>query len=80
MKSVSMRPLRLTLSTVAASVGLAAQTAWAQAPGATEQGLPWQVGALFTVNWVLAAVAVAVMSRPIKRLEKPKKIVEDLEA
>lgn len=79
MTSASMLPLRLVCGTVAASVGLAAQTAYAQAPGAAEQGLPWQAGALFTVNWVLAAVAVAVMSRPIKRLEKPKKIVEDLE-
>jgi len=37
------------------------------------EGLPWQVAALFTANWVLAAVAVAVLSRPSKRSDKPKK-------
>lgn len=76
MKTAAMRVL--WFSFVAVSIGLAPQNAWAQAPA--EEGVPWQVGALFTVNWVLAAAAVAVMSRPIKRLEKPKKIVEDLEA
>lgn len=70
----------LWLAGVVLVIGLAPQHACAQGPGAAEEGLPWQVGALFTVNWVLAAVAVAVMSRPIKRLEKPKKIAEDLEA
>lgn len=70
----------LWLSGAVLVIGLAPQNACAQGPGAGEEGLSWQVGALFTVNWVLAAVAVAVMSRPIKRLEKPKKIVEDLEA
>lgn len=70
----------LWLSGVVLVIGLAPQNACAQGPGAAEAGLPWQVGALFTVNWVLAAVAVVVMSRPIRRLEKPKKIVEDLEA
>lgn len=78
MKTAALRVLPLAL--VGVVVVLAPENAWAQASGSAEQGLPWQVGALFTVNWVLAAVAVAVMSRPIKRLEKPKKIVEDLEA
>lgn len=79
MITAAMRALRLACVTIAITVGPSAQTVWAQAPGAQE-GLPWQVGALFTVNWVLAAVAVAVMSRPIRRLEKPKKIVVDPEA
>lgn len=79
MKTTGMRLVRLACTALAATFGLAAQTAWAQGPGAAAEGLPWQVGALFTANWVLAAVAVAVMSRPIKRAEKPKKIVEDLE-
>lgn len=79
MKTAGTRSLRFGCMALAASLGLAAQPVWAQATGAAEAGLPWQVGALFTVNWVLAAVAVAVMSRPIKRLDKPKKIVESLE-
>lgn len=51
--------------------------AWAQPPGAGGEGMSWQVAVLFTVNWVLAAVAVAMMSRPSKRADKPKKRVED---
>lgn len=80
MKTAAIRLLRLYCIAVVAAIVLAAGPVWAQAPGTKEQGLPWQVGAVFTVNWVLAAVAVAVMSRPIKRAEKPKKIVEDLES
>lgn len=45
-------------------------------PGAEEGGMPWQVAVLFTANWVLAAVAVALLSRPSKRSEKPKKVEE----
>lgn len=32
---------------------------------------------MFTVNWVLAAFAVAILSRPTKRTEKPKKAVDE---
>jgi hypothetical protein len=62
-----------------AGVMLAAETACAQLPGAApaSEGMSWQVAALFTANWVLVAVAVAMMSRPSKRSEKPKKPVEE---
>ncbi|HWB08097.1 MAG TPA: hypothetical protein VG826_02545 [Pirellulales bacterium] len=49
------------------------EAAFAQPPGGGGEGMPWQVAALFTANWVLVAVGVAMMSRPSKRLEKPKK-------
>jgi hypothetical protein len=39
--------------------------------------LPWQVAVTFTANWVLAAVAVAILSRPSKRTDKPKKSMFD---
>ncbi len=39
--------------------------------------MPWQVAVMFTANWVLAAVAVAVLSRPTKRTDKPKKTVDE---
>lgn len=53
----------------------AATSAFGQPPGppGSGAGLPWQVGALFTANWVLAAIAVTILSRPSKRPEKPKK-------
>lgn len=46
-------------------------------PGASGDGLPWQVAVLFTVNWVLVAAGVAMMSRPSKRAEKPKKPIDE---
>lgn len=63
----------------AASVLLVAETAFAQLPGAAPAsgGMPWQVAAMFTANWVFAAVAVAILSRPSKRPEKPKKTIEE---
>lgn len=51
------------------------RVAFAQPP--TEEGMAWQVAALFTVNWVLVAVAVAMMSRPTKRSDKPKKKIDE---
>ncbi len=39
----------------------------------TDGGLPWQMATLFCGYWVLVAVAVAVLSRPSGRLDKPKK-------
>ncbi|HEV3115973.1 MAG TPA: hypothetical protein VGY58_02895 [Gemmataceae bacterium] len=40
--------------------------------------MPWQVAAMFTANWVLAAVAVAILSRPtVKRGDKPKKSIDE---
>jgi hypothetical protein len=56
------------------------QTAFAQPmgpPGSGGEGMPWQVAALFTGNWVLVAVGVAMMSRPPKRSDKPKKRVDE---
>ncbi|HET6884301.1 MAG TPA: hypothetical protein VFI31_29380 [Pirellulales bacterium] len=69
---------RLSFSALAAaSIFLFARPAFAQGlPGATE-GMPWQVAALFTVNWVLVAAGVAMMSRPSKRSEKPKKSIDE---
>ena len=56
---------------------IATATAYGQPPAPPgSEGLPWQVGALFTANWVLVAVGVAMMSRPSKRSEKPKKSIE----
>ncbi|MGH7134736.1 MAG: hypothetical protein ACREHD_03290 [Pirellulales bacterium] len=70
---------RVTSWAAAASVMLVAETAGAQLPGAEPAGpgMAWQVAALFTANWVLAAVAVAILSRPTKRTDKPKKIIEE---
>ena len=60
----------------------AGQVAWAQPPmgppGSGGSGdMPWQVAAMFTANWVLAAAGVAILSRPAKRPEKPKKALLD---
>jgi hypothetical protein len=41
------------------------------------EGMPWQVAALFTANWVMVAIAVAMMSRPTKRSDKPKKKIDE---
>jgi len=64
---------------VLAVVCLSIPSAYGQPPGApgSSEGLPWQVGALFTANWVLAAMAVAMISRPPKRSEKMKKSQEE---
>jgi hypothetical protein len=77
---MTKRFLRRALSTtfVASSIILlGGQAALAQPmgpPGSGEgEGMPWQVAALFTANWVLAAVAVVILSRPPKRADKPKK-------
>ena len=56
---------------------LAAEPAHAQAPGAASGEMPWQVAVAFTANWVLAGVAVAILSRPNKRTDKPKKTVDE---
>ena len=40
-------------------------------------GMPWQVAVTFTANWVLAAAGVAILSRPAKRTDKPKKSIMD---
>ena len=67
--------------TVALSViFFTSQAAFAQPkgpPGVEAEGMPWQVAALFTANWVLVAVAVAMMSRPTKRSDKPKKKIDE---
>lgn len=39
----------------------------------SEGGMPWQVGAMFTAFWVLMAAEIAILSKPSKRLDKPKK-------
>ncbi len=36
-------------------------------------GMPWQIGAMFTAFWVLMAAEIAILSKPSKRLDKPKK-------
>ncbi|HVA48740.1 MAG TPA: hypothetical protein VNH11_20410 [Pirellulales bacterium] len=68
--------LLLTLPLTAA-IWLTAGPASAQAPAATGPEMPWQVAVLFTANWVLAAVAVAILSRPSKRPDKPKKSLDE---
>lgn len=60
-----------------AAVLLVATPAHAQAPAASGSQLPWQVAVMFTANWVLAAVAVAILSRPSKRPDKPKKPIDE---
>jgi hypothetical protein len=76
--------LRLLTQGVAATliIVLVADSAFAQAPGMggdSGEGMPWQVAAMFTANWVLAAVAVAILSQYSKRTEKPKKSIEEEE-
>lgn len=44
--------------------------AWLQSP---DGGMPWQIGAMFTAYWVLAAAEIAVISKPSNRLDRPKK-------
>lgn len=36
-------------------------------------GMPWQIAAMFTGFWVLAAVEIVVISKSANRLDKPKK-------
>lgn len=36
-------------------------------------GMPWQIAAMFTGFWVLAAVEIAVISKSANRLDRPKK-------
>lgn len=70
---------RLVGWAAAANVLLVSETASAQLPGAAPagEGIAWQVAAMFTANWVLAAIAVTILSRPSRRTEKPKKTVEE---
>jgi hypothetical protein len=44
--------------------------------GKGDGGLPWQLVTLYCGHWVMVAVAVAVMSKPTGRLDKPKKAEE----
>ena len=44
--------------------------AWLRAPDGT---MPWQIGAMFTAYWVLAAAEIAIISKPSNRLDRPKK-------
>ncbi len=39
----------------------------------SDGGMPWQIGAMFTAFWVLMAAEIAILSKPSKRLDKPKK-------
>lgn len=39
----------------------------------SDGGMPWQIGALFTAFWVLMAAEIAILSKPSRRLDKPKK-------
>lgn len=48
---------------------------FAQPPGPPgSDGMPWQVGAIFTGYWVVVAIAIAMLSKPSKRADKPKKL------
>ena len=75
----------LTVALALSAISFTGQAAFAKPkgpptgpPGAAEASdMPWQVAALFTANWVLVAVAVAMMSRPTKRADKPKKKVDE---
>jgi hypothetical protein len=72
----------LQTATVALSaIFLTGQVAFAQPPmgppGGGGEGMAWQLAALFTANWVLVAVGVAMMSRPPKRSDKPKKKLDE---
>ena len=48
----------------------AARAAWLMSG---DGGMPWQIAAMFTGFWVLAAVEIAVISKSANRLDKPKK-------
>jgi hypothetical protein len=52
----------------AASADLGA--AWLHSP---DGSMPWQLAAMFTGYWVLAAVEIVVISKSANRLDKPKK-------
>ena len=47
-----------------------ARAAWLMS---SDGGMPWQIAAMFTGFWVLAAVEIAVISKSANRLDKPKK-------
>jgi hypothetical protein len=76
-------PLALLTALVFLAVSFCAgDAAWAQPPmGPPGSGgggeMPWQVAAMFTANWVLAAVAVTILQRPSKRPDKPKKTFDE---
>ncbi|HEX5442681.1 MAG TPA: hypothetical protein VFW87_02580 [Pirellulales bacterium] len=70
-----MRRLFATLLLVAAILGDGAPV-FAQPVPPGSEGMPWQVGAIFTGYWVLMAIAIAMLSKPTKRAEKPNKKVE----
>lgn len=66
----------LTLAFIAQGSPVFAQ---AGPPGSSD-GMPWQVGALFTGHWVIVAIAIAMLSKPSKRLDKPKKREGEIES
>lgn len=37
------------------------------------EGMAWQLGAIFTGYWVVVAIAIAMLSKPPRRSDKPKK-------
>jgi hypothetical protein len=49
-------------------------SAFAQPGPPGGEGMPWQVGAIFTGYWVVVAIAIAMLSKPSKRADKPKKL------
>ncbi len=42
-------------------------------PPGSSDGMPWQLGAIFTGYWVIVAIAIAMLSKPSRRSDKPKK-------
>lgn len=67
------RLLAITLLVAALLADAASALAQPPGPPGSGEGMPWQVGAIFTGYWVLVAIAIAMLSKPSKRAEKPKK-------
>lgn len=78
-------PRRLTAVVLFVAIALIDAYAMAKGPppmgppgsGGGGSDMPWQVAATFTANWVLVAAGVAILSRPAKRPDKPKKALLD---
>ena len=68
----TMRRLLAITLLVAATLGDAA-SAFAQPGPPGGDGMPWQLGAIFTGYWVVVAIAIAMLSKPSRRADKPKK-------
>ncbi|HEV3002990.1 MAG TPA: hypothetical protein VGX78_00945 [Pirellulales bacterium] len=66
--------VRLGLDATKSNIPIAPHLEWVR--GKADGALTWQIVTLFCGHWVFVAVAVAVLSKPTGRLDKPKKAEE----